>query len=455
MNVNVSADKFVPPVLDFSIFQKWGNLSQDEKIDFVKNTFEPAFKQSGEFLIINSGIPSDVEKNARESLERFFVLPSVHKSSLACKHIEIGYAEPKHGQHRADASKETFQTGADISDEFFQKAICEAEKADPEKAKLLTSVFESMRADRNRWPDELDGIEQMMYRGYGCDPRKFRKNIEALVNARLDVAQNAMRALALMLGEEEEYFIDRSQIADHRMRFLNYLPNATSADDAMDHFLWAEPHTDKGVLTLLLPASGLVFERKIGQELEEIDMNKAEGDVLMQLGICTEVLTNCQATATRHAVVEDIANRKGEPKARYQAPFFAQIDPTTILTPSQKYIDENDGINYFPLPMLHREFIQLSSKVYRAVQIMTFTQEHQDNPQKLGEDVKDKRDVFNFILDAQRTRVSELIDGINLKKEDPKYGGLLKQLETFLVEEDIITNEDDQTLTLTDKAYDI
>lgn len=463
MDVKVSKEKFVPPVLDFSIFQKWDQLSPDEKMDFVKNTFEPTFKQAGEFSIINSGIPKDVEVQAKQSLDRFFALPPAHKNSLACKHIEIGYAEPGHGQHRADQYKETFQTGSDISDTFFESAIAKAKKEDPSQVETLKTVFESMAADRNRWPDELDGIEQMMWRGYGCNPRKFRQNIEALVNARLNVAQNAMRALALMLGEEEEYFIDRSQIADNRMRFLNYLPNATSADDAMEHFLWAEPHTDKSILTLLLPASGLVFERVLGEDLDELDAGQSQGDVLMQLGICAEVLTNCQTKATRHAVVEDIKNRKGEPKARYQAPFFAQLNSTLILKPSQKYVDDNDGVNYFPLPMLHREFVQLSSKVYRSVQIMGFVEEWGDKPKDLstrtGEELKTKRDVFDFILKAQRTRVSELIDGINLKREDPKYGDMLKDLETYLIDENIVTsraaNDNTQQLQLLNKAYDI
>lgn len=461
MNVNVSVDKFVPPVLDFSIFQKWDTLSLDEKMEWVETKLKTHLLNSGEFVVQNSGMPQDIEAKAKKSLEQFFKLPIAHKNMIACKSVENGYAEPGHVLTRGDTSKEIFQASPELSEEFYKKAIMDAQKNDPEAVSQLHEIFDEVRADRNIWPDELDPQEQEMWRGYGCDPKEFRENVQGLLDARLKVSQNAVRAIALAIGLDEDYFVDRSQAAIHRMRFLNYLPNAKNLDEDV---LWAEPHTDKGLITFLLPVAGLAFERTLGDDMEELDVEKANGELVMQLGLCMEVITNCQYKATRHAVIENAGSRTKDPETgefstRFQAPIFPQYDLNEVVAPLPQAIDAMNGVNYFPVSMLYQECLRLSSKVYRSVQIMGFVDEWEDRLEdlsaRIGEDLTSKRDAFNFILDAHRTRVSELIDGINLKKEDPKYGGLLKQLETFLVEEKIIANEDDQTLTLKDKTYDI
>ncbi|MGJ7565964.1 isopenicillin N synthase family dioxygenase [Variovorax sp. GB1R11] len=153
----------------------------------------------------------------------------------------------------------------------------------------------------NRWPEALPS---------------FRQNIEAYQQALTGLGGQLLRAFAIALDLEEEFFVPSFVKPMSFVRLLHYPPQPPNRAD--DEFGLA-PHTDYGFATILAQdeVGGLQVRRRGGGW---IDVPMIPGTFVVNIGDMLMRWTNDRWISNPHRVI----NTSG--RERFSVPFF--FDPT-------------------------------------------------------------------------------------------------------------------------------
>ncbi|TAE12747.1 MAG: isopenicillin N synthase family oxygenase [Bacteroidetes bacterium] len=279
------------PSLDLAEFLS-GDAQRKQK--FVADLGQ-AFGQIGFVAIRNHGLSDALVGKLYANFQQFFqqadeVKMQSHVAGLAGQR---GYT-PRGQEHAKGRNvgdlKEFYQIGQTVTD------------GDAIKAEYPDNVFPTNMP-------EFEAVTQEAYR-----------TLET-------AGKNLLRAIALFLGLDENYFDDKVHNGNSILRGLHYYP-ITNPDEVPDGAVRAAAHGDINLITLLMGASadGLEILRK---DDTWIPVTALPEQIVVNVGDMLERLTNNVLKSTIHRVVNPPREKMGN--SRYSIPFFMHPRSTMDL----------------------------------------------------------------------------------------------------------------------------
>jgi isopenicillin N synthase-like dioxygenase len=286
-NARTTDDKMIP-VIDVS-----GAISGDDIKDVADAIYDAAINH-GFFYISNHGIDSVLMEQAFAVSKSFFELPEVDKQTVAVDRNQRGWLAQ--GMSRLQGSKTH-----DLKEVFFWGPHTEVDDVDVLACKPLCAV--------NQWPRDF--------------PRLY-EDLTPYYYAVCQMARHVMAAVAVSLDQPANFF-DKAYTKPLARGQIVYYPASTPQDDAEARFGVA-PHTDFGVLTVLLQDSsgGLQVRAKSGDWIEAPPI---PGTLVCNIGDLLARWSNNRFTSTIHRVI----NRTSH--ARYSIPVFFDPHTDTVIDP--------------------------------------------------------------------------------------------------------------------------
>jgi isopenicillin N synthase-like dioxygenase len=276
------------PVIDVS-----GAISGDN-IHETATAIHAAATDHGFFYISNHGIDPSLMQQAFDVSKAFFDLPENEKAKVAVNTHQRGWMAQ--GMSRLQGSKTH-----DLKEVFFWGTELAADDPDVVAGKPLCAV--------NQWPADFPRLQA-----------ELRPYYDAVCRA----ARLVMSAVAVSLDQPADFF-DAAYAKPLARGQLVYYPASTAEDEAMERFGVA-PHTDFGVLTVLLQdnSGGLQVRSKSGDWIEAPPI---PGTLVCNIGDLLARWSNNRFASTVHRVIN---RSKG---ARYSIPVFFDPHTDTIVDP--------------------------------------------------------------------------------------------------------------------------
>lgn len=288
------------PSLDLADFTD-GTPEQKQK--FVDDLGQ-AYENIGFVAIKNHGLTDEMTEQLYTTIKRFFGLPEEIKSKYEIPELfgQRGYIGKgkEHAKGRTTGDlKEFYHVGQDVTD------------GDPIKEEYPD----------NLWPDELPELEEVGLKTY--------KTLEA-------TGKQMLRAIAIHLDLEEDYFEDKVKNGNSILRPIHYFP-IEDPDSVPADAVRAAEHGDINLITLLMGASadGLQVLRKDG---EWIPITALPDQIIVNVGDMMARLTNEKLKSTIHRVVNP--PRELMTTSRYSIPFFMHPRSEMDLTCLDNCVDE-------------------------------------------------------------------------------------------------------------------
>lgn len=264
----------------------------DDDLDGAAAAFGDAFIRTGFAVVSDHGIEQRVIDRALAATKALFALPETDKSA---------YVMPGGGGQRGltpfgvEAAK-----GAATSDlkEFWHMG-----RALPPGHRFAPLMPE------NVWPREVP---------------EFQPAVQALYAALDAAGLRLLRAIAVYLGLQPDFFTSPVEDGNSVLRLLHYPPLAAGGGNAIR----AGAHEDINVITLLLGAeeAGLQLFDRQGQWR---DIAAPPGSLVCNIGDMLARLTGGRLPSTTHRVINPAPERRGV--ARYSTPFFLHFRPDYLI----------------------------------------------------------------------------------------------------------------------------
>lgn len=275
------------PAIDLHGF-RFGARAERERI---AGQIAEASALYGFFYLTRHGVPEEAITAGFRAAEEFFSQPL--DARLACRprqrNQNRGY-QPMFDTRREGLEpdvKESFDMGFPLP---------------PDDADIVAGLpFHST----NTWPD-LPG---------------FRVRTECLYFSMLEAGRVVLRAMALSLGADENFFVSRCVKPYTNMRYFHYPPQPPAGQPTG---IGASAHTDKGIITLLLNDGngGLHVQSADGSW---IDAPPLEGALIVNIGQLMTRWTNGRFRSAVHRVVN------GSGRERYSIPQFHHPDFRAVI----------------------------------------------------------------------------------------------------------------------------
>ena len=305
----LSTDAKTIPVIDVS-----GAISGDG-INSVADKIYAAAINHGFFYISNHGIDSVLIKKAFDVSKAFFALPEGDKQAVAVDKNQRGWLAQ--GMSRMQGSKTH-----DLKEVFFWGPHTDADDLDVLARKPLCAV--------NQWPKDF--------------PRLY-EDLTPYYDAVCQMARKIMSAFAVSLDQPADFF-DKAYAKPLARGQIVYYPASTQEDETKERFGVA-PHTDFGVLTILLQDSsgGLQVRAKSGSWIEAPPIPDT---LVCNIGDLLARWSNNRFASTIHRVINLTSN------PRYSIPVFFDPHSDTIIDPVDLGVSGNDSLFK---PVLTGEYI--------------------------------------------------------------------------------------------------
>ena len=258
----------------------------EKRTKFIKD-FGDSFANMGFALVANHGVTIEARDTLFDVAIRFFDLPHTDK---------VKYEDISNGGQRGYISKNRESAkGKDVPDlkEFYHIGQ-EVRDGDPIKVEYADNI----------WPKEVADFEETTLTVY----QTFEKT-----------GRNLLRAIALYLDLDENYFDNKIHNGNSVLRLLHYYP-LEDVKDVPDGAVRAAAHGDINLITLLMGANagGLQAQTLDG---EWIDVNPGPNEIVINIGDMLARLTNDKLRSTIHQVVNP-TDKELLKKPRYSTPFF-------------------------------------------------------------------------------------------------------------------------------------
>ena len=293
------------PVIDFAPLMSQGHLKA------VSKPLMLAALNTGFFYIKNHGIDPKVMQTALAASKRFFHLSQEEKALVSVNTSQRGWLGPKmatlEGAKTHDL-KEIFFTGPEIwSDEMWAKRC---------QTPLIT---------RNLWPGSLPELQG---------------GLLAYYNATCLLGRQVLRAIAIGLGEDSDFFDQRYTSPLARSQLV-YYPSSSQQDEDEERF-GAAPHTDFGVITLLYQDDNGGLQ-VLNKQQEWVEAKPIENTFVCNIGDLLQRWTNGYLSSNLHRVINRSSNE------RFSMPIFFDPDADTVIDPSDFKKFANDVSHYPPI----------------------------------------------------------------------------------------------------------
>lgn len=270
------------PSLDLRDFQEG---DQGKRETFVRRLGE-AYHNIGFAAIRNHGLSDELTQRLYAVFKKFFALPDEVKQQYDVPGLfgQRGYTgkgkEHAKGRNTGDL-KEFYHVGQIIEDD------------DPVKEEYPENI----------WPKEIPEMEAVATEAY--------KTLERTGN-------QILRAIALYLGLEENYFDAKVHNGNSILRAIHYYP-IENPDEIPEDAVRAAEHGDINLITLLMGASaeGLQVLRRDGKW---IPITALPEQIVVNVGDMLARLTNDKLKSTIHRVVNPPREKMGA--SRFSIPFF-------------------------------------------------------------------------------------------------------------------------------------
>lgn len=277
------------PVIDVS------SVISRTDITGVATAIHSAATEFGFFYITGHGIDQSLIDAAFAVSRDFFALPDADKATIAVNTNQRGWMAT--GMSQLQGAKTH-----DLKEVFFWGTETAADDPDVRAGKPLVAV--------NQWPTQVFP----------------RLEIELLpyYDALCSMARHIMSAIAVSLGQPRNFFDAYYQKPLARGQLV-YYPPSTAGDESEERFGVA-PHTDFGVLTLLLQdnSGGLQVRLNSGTWIEAPPI---DGTLVCNIGDLLARWSNDRFASTLHRVI----NRSNG--ARYSIPVFFDPHTDTVVDP--------------------------------------------------------------------------------------------------------------------------
>ena len=294
------------PSLDLADFRSKDNAT---KKNFVAQLGD-AFNNIGFVAIKNHGLTQELSTGLYAAIEKFFSLPDAVKQKyeipgLAGQRGYIGKGKEHAKGRKTGDLKEFYHIGQEVTD------------GDPIK-KLYPD---------NVWPEEVPELQE-----YGL---KVYKTLEA-------AGKEMLRAIALYLKLEEDYFDQKVKNGNSILRPIHYFPIENPEEVPADAVRAAE-HGDINLITLLMGASadGLQVLRRDGKW---IPITALPEQLVVNVGDMLDRLTNHELKSTIHRVVNPPKHLMKH--SRFSIPFFMHPRSEMDLSCLASCISESNPKRY-------------------------------------------------------------------------------------------------------------
>lgn len=293
------------PSLDLADFT---SDNPERKKAFVEKLGQ-AYNNIGFVAIKSHGLSKDLQNNLYSSIKEFFSLPDEIKSKY--EKPEIGYQRGYTGKGKEHAKgrntgdlKEFYHVGQDLPS---------IPDNDPIKGEYPENI----------WPAELPEFEDIALATY--------RTLE-------QAGKNMLKAIALYLDLEENFFEDKVAHGNSILRQIHYFP-IENPDEVPADAVRAAEHGDINLITLLMGASadGLQVLRKDGKW---IPITALPDQLVVNVGDMLERLTNKKLKSTIHRVVNP--PKEMMHTSRYSIPFFMHPRSDMDLTCLESCVDEQN-----------------------------------------------------------------------------------------------------------------
>lgn len=290
------------PSLDLADFTSG---DPERKARFVKNLGD-AWTNIGFVAVKNHGLSDELTEKLYDAVKKFFFLPDEVKKKYEIPEIAgqrgyIGKGKEQAKGHAVPDLKEFYHVGQEVTD-----------PSDPVKAEYPENVF----------PDaEVPEFKPLALEAY----RTLEK-----------AGVQLLRAAALYLGLDENYFDDKVKFGNSILRAIHYFP-IENPDALAPDAVRAAAHGDINLITLLMGASaeGLQVLRRDGKW---IPITALPEQVVVNVGDMLERHTNNRLKSTIHRVVNPPREKMGT--SRFSIPFFMHPRSEMSLACLPNCIDE-------------------------------------------------------------------------------------------------------------------
>ncbi|NJK31556.1 MAG: isopenicillin N synthase family oxygenase [Deltaproteobacteria bacterium] len=188
----------------------------------------------------------------------------------------------------------------------------------------------------NLWPEEVPGFRETMYGLYAA--------LDGLGN-------RILRAIALVLGLDEQWFADKVDHGNSVLRPIHYPPIGAGVPDGA---VRSAAHGDINLITLLV-GSGEPGLQILSRKDEWIPVSTIEGVVVCNVGDMLERLTNHVLPSTIHRVVNPPEPWRSQP--RYSIPFFLHPNSEFLIETLPECISEGNP-NRYPEGITADDYLQ-------------------------------------------------------------------------------------------------
>ena len=294
------------PSLDLADFTSG---DAERKARFV-NQLSDAYQNIGFIALRNHGLSEELTQKLYAATKAFFALPDGVKQQYEVPELagQRGYVgkgkEHAKGRNTGDL-KEFYHVGQEVTDN------------DPIKAEYPENIF----------PKEVAAFREVTLEAY--------RKLEA-------AGKQVLKAIAINLGLEEDYFDDKVHNGNSILRPIHYFP-IEDPDSVPADAVRAAEHGDINLITLLMGASadGLQVLRRDGKW---IPITALPEQVVVNVGDMLARLTNNKLKSTIHRVVNP--PRELMNTSRYSIPFFMHPRSEMDLTCLESCIDAQNPKAY-------------------------------------------------------------------------------------------------------------
>jgi isopenicillin N synthase-like dioxygenase len=296
------------PTVDFAPF--FSNTLAGKQM--VADAIGTASEGIGFFYLANHGMPAGVTDAIFASARRFFALPIERRIDPAI------LISPEHSRGYQPLGAR-FYPGTAEPDQM-QAFKYQRELPDDDPDILAGDRIQQL----NKWPEGLPG---------------WRASLLDYFEAVDGVAMGLLRAFALALDLEENYFLNFFRKPLTQVSLLHYPPAPVTKG-----LYGNRPHMDETAFTIVLQEDmpGLEVETASGLW---IDVPPIKDSLVINIGDYMARWTNDRYRSTRHRVV----NRIG--KERYSVPYFAIPDFDAVINCLPSCQGPDNPPKYPPLPV--------------------------------------------------------------------------------------------------------
>jgi isopenicillin N synthase-like dioxygenase len=274
------------PTINFSGFRHGSPAARAKVVTAIGKASE----DYGFMSLVGHGLQDDVLEAALAAGRRFFALPEEEKRKIAGQSTMRGYMPI------LDVAEVGERPGG-------QEAFCMGHPVSPADPAVAALPLHAPTP----WP-ELDG---------------FRDEVEAVYAALWALGQDVLRAIAIYLGQGENFFEDALHESYSKLRLDHYPPREPTVDVA-GHGV--RPHVDQGLITLLLQDENGELS-VYGPHDEWLPVRPNTKAVVVNVGNMLRRWTNGRFRAPLHMVISYSA------RECYSIPLFVQPSFHTVIDP--------------------------------------------------------------------------------------------------------------------------